>query len=445
MRPLIVKSASRIKGTVSPPGDKAIAHRAVIISALAPQKTEITNFPFNKDCLSTVTALRKLGIKIILKRPDRVIIFGRGLWGLEKPKGPIFAASSGTTLRLILGVLAGQDFVVKLSAGKSLSQRPMLRVATPLRKMGAKIQARRTTRQQAQREEYPPITIRGGNLKGITYKIPVASAQVKSAILLAGLYAKGTTRVIESIKTRDHTERMLKLFQAKIKVASKQITIKGVKELVSPQKITVPGDISSVSFFMVLASILPGSHILLKDVGLNPSRSGIIKVLKRMGASIKVTKSPRHHVTGNEPMGDIIIKSSQLKGAVIKKEEIPSLIDELPVLMVAASCAAGKSVFQGAGELRVKETDRIKSMTENLKAMGAAVNLIKIKGLEHIVIQGVRNLRAAEVRTFGDHRTAMSMFVAGLVAGGATRIDDFSCIDKSFPDFLRLLRPLIKY
>jgi 3-phosphoshikimate 1-carboxyvinyltransferase len=441
-----------VKGKIFLPGDKSIAHRAVILGALSCAKTTVHNFPLNRDCLSTIRALQKLGIKIKLKVKSggnaRATVFGRGLSGLDRPQGPIFVGDSGTTFRLLLGVLAGQDFKVRLVAGKSLSQRPMLRVTAPLKEMGAVITSQRHNITTSQ-EEYPPVTIQGGNLRAITYKMPVASAQVKSAILLAGLSALGTTSIIEPIKTRDHTERMLKLFKAEIKLKANNIVIKGNKKLVSPGDIYIPGDISSAGFFMVLAAILSRSEILIRNVNLNPSRTGIVKVLRRMGADIKVARSQSHKVTSGEPMGDILVKSSKLRGTVIKKEELPSLIDELPVLMVAACCAKGRSIFKGVEELRVKETDRIKSMLTNLQKMGADIKVTKsqrhnVTSEECVIIKGVMNLKGAKVRSFGDHRTAMSMVVAGLKAKGQTFIDDLNCINKSFPGFLTTLRTLIR-
>jgi len=442
MKFFLVKPISSCRGEITLLGDKSIAHRAIIISAVTSGKTTIKNFPTNKDCLYTVGAFKKLGIKIIYSS-GTVTVNGRGLYGLKKPKGPILVGDSGTTLRLILGVLAGQNFAVTLTAGKSLAQRPMLRVTRPLRMMGTKIVARRASR-VAHREEYPPITIKGGNLKPITYKMPVASAQVKSAILLAGLYAKGTTKIAEPAKTRDHTERMLKLFKAKIKLKQNKIVIKGNKELVSPRKIYIPGDISSASFFIVLTSILTNSQVLIRDISLNPSRIGIIKVLKRMGADIKVSKCQSVKVSRFEPMGNLLVKSSRLKGTVVRKEEITSLIDELPILMVAASVASGKTVLEGVSELRVKETDRIRSMSENLIKMGANIKILRTLESEKIVIQGVKELKGNRIRSFGDHRTAMSMVVAGLKAVGKTWIEDITCINKSFPDFLSHLKTLIQ-
>ncbi len=445
MRPFLVKPAAYIRGKVVLPGDKSIAHRAVILAAISAYKTVIKNFPSNEDCLSTVNTFRRLGVRLLYRRQQvksgsgQIIVFGVGLRGLSKPQRPIFIGDSGTTLRLMLGILAAQEFKAVLKAGKSLSRRPMLRVNIPLRLMGARISARKIALNAAQ-EEYPPITIRGAELRPITYKMPLASAQVKSAILLAGLYAKGLTRVIEPLKTRDHTERMLKLFKADIKRKHNQIIIRGDRELISPGTVTIPADISSASFFMVLASILPDSKILLRNVGLNPSRIGIIKVLKRMRADIQIVN--RH--ADYEPVGDIIVKSSSLRGTTVKKEEIPSLIDELPVLMTAACFARGKTIFEGAQELRVKETDRINSMLENLNRMGADIQVYSAKS-EKIIIKGVKELKGAPIKSFADHRTAMSMIVAALAANGNSKIDDTGCISKSFPDFLSVLNEHITY
>jgi 3-phosphoshikimate 1-carboxyvinyltransferase len=337
-------------------------------------------------------------------------------------------------MRLLLGVLAGQDFAVTLVADESLSKRPMRRVIAPLRLMGAKI--------SAQRQEYPPITIQGGNLKQVTYKMPLASSQVKSALLLAGLYCDGITKIIEPVKTRDHTERMLKLFGAQIKIQGSTISIKGKKELESHRAINIPADISSATFFMVAAAILPGSSLVIKSVGLNPTRMGAIQVLKRMGADIKL-KAKSEKLKVYEPVGDIIVKGSNLKGVRVRKEEIPSLIDEVPVLMVAACFACGQTVFEGVGELRVKETDRINSMMRNLQKMGAKIQVKYKNSRPDIFITGTKHLVGAKVSSFGDHRTAMSMAIAGLAAKGQTVIDDVGCISKSFPGFIKVLKALL--
>jgi len=443
MRPAVIKQARGLKGEFQPSGDKSITHRAVILSSITPGKTILRNFPANKDCLATVNAFRKLGVRILPVSAKTLAIYGRGFLGLKEPRTAVFVGDSGTTLRLLLGVLAGQPFQTTLTAGTSLSKRPMLRVTLPLRLMDAKIKASI----KKAKEEFPPITIRGGVLKPITYRMPVASAQVKSAILLAGLYARGKTRVIEPTQTRDHTERMLRLFGAAIKVlrskAQTQISVDGAKQLSGPKSISIPGDISSASFFLAASAILPDSHLALKNVSLNPSRTGIIRVLKRMNADIRI-KPYGLSRAGSEPAGDILVRGSILKATTVKRQEVPNVIDELPVLMVAACYARGTSVFEGVGELRVKETDRVQSMVENLTRMGADIRVEKTANLERIVIKGRGWLKGARVKSYSDHRTAMSLVVAGLAAEGKTSIDDVSCIAKSFPEFLRVLKPLIR-
>lgn len=435
MKPFLIKDKFIPCGKIILSGDKSIAHRALILSALSCGKTTLKNFPIHDDSLASLGALSALGIKI-LHRHKEILVFGQGKQGLKKSEKPVFVGNSGTTLRLLVGVLAGENFETKIYAGKYLSCRPMARVAVPLRLMGARIIAKKRGT-----EEYAPLVINGGNLKGIIYRLPVASAQVKSAILLAGLFAQGKTRLIEPIQTRDHTERMLKIFGANIIVKNNSITLSPGKELISPRKIYIPGDISSAAFFMVLAAIIPGSRIIIERLSLNPSRSGIINILKRMGAKIKIItdKSP-----GFEPMGNLEVTYSKLKKTAIHAYEIPSLIDELPALMVAACFAQGATIIKGVGELRVKETDRINSMVKNLKSMGADIRVIKASQGENIVIQGKGKLNGAKLRSFGDHRTAMSMIVAALAAKGVSRIDDVNCINKSFPEFLEKLRGLEK-
>ncbi|MFC1592473.1 3-phosphoshikimate 1-carboxyvinyltransferase [Candidatus Omnitrophota bacterium] len=433
-----IQPLNSIRREIFLPGDKSIAHRSIFISAIAKGKTGISNFPASNDCLKTLAAFRKLGVKISVNNSGASLklgVEGRGLKGLRQPNISIFSGESGTTFRLLLGFLAGQRFRSVLTAGKTLRRRPMRRVCVPLRKMGAVIKA-----QQAG-EEYPPVTINGRNLRAINYKMPVASAQVKSALLFAGLYAKGVTRIREPIKTRDHTERMLEYFGTKIKVKNKVISLSGGNELISPGRIDIPGDISSASFFIAAAILLRGSRLVIRSLGLNPGRRGIIRVLKRMGAEIKIVPR-KFFACGSEPVGDIIVKTSRLKGTKISRQEVPQLIDELPILMLVACYAKGATVIEGAGELRFKETDRIASMESNLKKMGADIR-ISIpdartgKTREKIIIQGVGRLRGARVRSFADHRTAMSMVVAAAVSHGPTFIDDLTCIDKSFPDFLK--------
>lgn len=436
-KPFIINHKFIPSGRIKLDGDKSITHRALILSALSCGKTTLNNFPIHDDSLATLNALSALGVKI-LRRRGVVSVCGAGRQGLETPAGPIFVDNSGTTLRLLLGVLAGTSFKTKVVAGEYLSTRPMSRVNAPLRLMGAAITAR-----VKDHEEYAPIIIKGGKLKGIVYHPKIASAQVKSAILLAGLFAKGKTQIFERLPTRDHTERMLKLFGADIIVTHNRITLNPDQKLVSPLEICIPGDISSAAFFMVLGAIIPKAKIIIENSGLNPSRSGIIKVLKRMQARIKVVvyKSAAKAVNF-EPCGELTVSSSQLKGVVVSPGEIPFIIDELPILMVAACFAQGRTMIKGVGELRVKETDRINSMVFNLKKMGADIRVHRVGGEENIIIQGQGRLYGSELHSFGDHRTAMSMVVAALAAKGESRLDDIGCVSKSFPGFLKMLKSL---
>lgn len=434
-KPLRIKDKFIPGGSITLSGDKSIAHRALILSAITSGKTILKNFPIHDDSLATLYALKSLGVKIRLNR-DEVLIRGVGLRGLKNPRQPIFVNNSGTTLRLLLGVLAGLDFKTKVLAGKYLSRRPMSRVNLPLRLMGAQITARIKGTQ-----EYAPILISGGRLKGITYYLKIASAQVKSAILLAGLYAQGRTKVLERLSTRDHTERMLKTFGADILIKNRQVTLNPGKKLVSPGRIYIPGDISSAAFFIVLALIIPRAKIIIRHCSLNPTRMGIIKVLKKMGADIKV-KVSRNAGVSFEPCGVITASCSKLKGRQVAASQIPSLIDELPILMVAACFAKGTTIIKGVGELRVKETDRINSMLVNLKRMGADIQVKRVGGLENIIIKAQNGLCGGELESFGDHRTAMSVVIAALAAKGDSKIDDINCVNKSFPGFLDTLRIL---
>lgn len=433
----LIKPCRKAQGVIKNiPGDKSISHRAAIISSIAHGTTFIKNFNFSDDCTATLRVFQLLGVGIKKTGKDGIVVYGRGIFGLKKPMKAINLAESGTGIRMLTGLLCGQDFSTTLEAAESLRKRPMLRVIKPLRLMGADIKARAKGN-----DEFPPIKIYPSCLKAISWKMPVPSAQVKSAVLLAGLYAEGTTKVYEPIKSRDHTERMFQLFGADIRIKGKNIFIRP-STLTSPKEIRIPSDISGASFFMVLACLLKGSHIKVSNVSLNPSRCGVINVLKRMGAKIKII-----HKTGDyfEPMADVVVASSDLKGVTIGEELMPALIDELPVLMVAASLAKGKSIFKGIAELRVKETDRIRSMSVNLSAMGAKIKTQAKAGKEIIAIEGVDALKGADLKSFGDHRTAMSMIVAALCANSPSRLDDVKCISKSFPGFLKVLNSILRY
>lgn len=421
-----IKPAKKLFGEITVPGDKSISHRAIMSGAIAQGRTKVRGLLDCNDCNYTIRAFKDMGITIE-RGKDVTLIDGKGLKGLKRPKGPLHVGNSGTTMRLMAGILAGQDFEATLTGDESLSHRPMRRVAEPLSLMGVDIKAREG--------EYPPLSIRGGNVQPIDYKMPVSSAQMKSAILFAGLYAKGVTTVEEEFKSRDHTERMLKHFGSKLKVQGLKISLEGGREL-KAKSLEIPGDISSASFFLAGAALLKDSKIKIKKVSINPTRAGILKLLSRMGAEIKISNKKNLF----EPVADIEICHSKTKGIVIEEEIIPSIIDELPIIFVLASLSQGKTVIKGAEELRVKETDRITSMEENLRSMGA--NIIA-KG-DGIIIEGVEKLRGAGLKSFGDHRTCMAMAIAALGAEGESTIDDIECINKSFPGFFDMLEKLQK-
>ncbi|MFH1459100.1 MAG: 3-phosphoshikimate 1-carboxyvinyltransferase [Candidatus Omnitrophota bacterium] len=433
MMQIKIKKINRISGEFTVPADKSVSQRAIILSAVATGTTIIDNFLKSDDTQRTIAAFQAMKIPIKIKRINnriRVTVKGKGLTGLKVPATDLFMGNSGTTMRLITGMLAAQNFKTKLTGDYSLSRRPMQRIVNPLKKMGANIQGKFKFGQI-----YPPLVIQGKKLKAINYRLPVKSAQVKSSILLAGLYANGKTAVKEILKTRDHTERMLKLFKAEILIQGLKIKISGGRELISPKKMFIPGDLSSAAFFMVAAAIIPGSKLIIRDVGLNPTRIGVIKLLKKMGANIKIIKK-NAHLKAYEPYADIIIKSSNLKGITIREKEVAFCIDELPIICVAACLATGRTKILRADELRIKETDRIFSMVSNLKKMGAD---IRNQGND-LIIKGKSELTGAIVDSFGDHRTAMCMAIAGLKASGETIIKNTDCINKSFPNFLEILR-----
>jgi len=388
-----------------------------------------------EDSLRAIEAFRAMGVKIKIKRPKSkridsidLIVHGVGMRGLRKPKGSLYLGNSGTMMRILPGILVGQDFPVVLKGDKSLSKRPMARIVAPLRKMNANISGK------GKKEILPPLNIKGKKLKSIKYKSKIASAQVKSSLLIAGLFANGVTSVTEPTKSRDHTERMLKKFHVNCKVKNLTCKVKGPSRLKSPGTIEIPGDISSAMFFIVAGCILPNTKIVIKDIGLNPTRIGALDILRRMGADIKVkTKSKSF-----EPMGDITIKSSRLKGVKVLTKDVVRAIDEIPIIMVAACLARGNTYIRGIEELRVKETDRIKSMTENLRKMGIDV---KIDG-ESLKIKGSKSLHGAWVSSFGDHRTAMSMLIMNLAIKDTLIVTGTSCINKSFPSFKKLIKTI---
>jgi len=390
-----------------------------MFSALAEGKSRVTNFLRAQDCLSTISAFRALGVSIEDHADGTVIIEGQGLHGLKQPDKELYMGNSGTTMRLLMGILAGQSFIATLTGDASLSMRPMGRVADPLRKMGAKIQSPKD-------KDICPLSIKGGALSGIDYTNDLGSAQVKSAILLAGLYAEGQTIVREPIPSRDHTERMLELYGANFERDGTTLQVSKTERL-NPQDIVVPGDPSSAAFFAVAGCLVPDSELVIKNVGLNPGRIGFLEVLKEMGADISI----ENRVEGCEPVGDIRVRSSKLTGVKISRPQIPSLIDELPILMVACSRASGASELRGAKELRVKETDRIKAICENLGALGVAVKELD----DGCVIEGGASFRGAKTESFGDHRMAMAMAVAATVADEPVEIFGSEAVDISYPAF----------
>lgn len=399
-----------------------------MLGSIADGTTTIKNILHSDDTETTIAAFRALGIDI-KEEPRKIIIAGKSLSGLSAPPCELFMRNSGTSMRILMGILAGQPFQTTLTADEGLSKRPMGRVTEPLSLMGARIEG-------PDDGNFAPITIQGGRLKAIDYVSKVASAQVKSAVLLAGLYADGTTSLTEPSKSRDHTERMLQAFGAKISVNGLKVSIEG-KTAISPQEIEIPGDVSSAAFFMVGASIVKGSKVILKSVGLNPTRSGVIDILKRMGAKITIENKKE---VAFEPVGDINIESSRLRGITIAGELVTRSIDELPVIMIAAAFAEGITIIKGACELRVKETDRIKSISANLNEMGAKIGIKD----DDIIIEGAGNLKGIAIQSFGDHRTAMSIIIAGLAAHGETSLEDTGCINKSYPNFIVDLKSLLK-
>lgn len=422
---LIVNAVSGLKGELALPGDKSISHRAIILGSIAEGKTSIKNFPTAGDCLSTVRVVGELGVEVEGVGGPVVTVHGKGLKGLTEPVDVLDAGNSATTARLMTGLLSGQDFFSVISGDTSLRSRPMGRVVEPLKLMGAKITGR-------DGDEHLPLAISGTSLACLTYEMPVASAQVKSALLLAGLSGSGPVIVKEKRPTRDHTERMLEAFQAAIEEKEGAVTLTGGSKL-KAVSIDVPGDISSAAFFIVATLLTKDSHLNLKQVGMNSGRIGLLDVLKNMGARISYGNMS---LKNKEPRADILVKSSPLRAGKIDKTSVPRLVDELPVFAVAATQAEGKSVISGAGELRVKETDRLRAVAENLAAMGADVSEKK-DGLE---ITGPTPLKGARIKTYDDHRIAMAFIVAGLIAEGDTVIDNDSCIDISFPDFTRMLK-----
>jgi 3-phosphoshikimate 1-carboxyvinyltransferase len=424
---LVLKGArAGLRGEVTVPGDKSVSHRAVMMGAIGEGTTHIRNFLLANDCLATLDVVRGLGVEVEYKG-EEVLVHGRGLRGLREPVRPLECGGSGTTMRLMSGLLAGQPFYSVLAANAQLSRRPMDRVAIPLRQMGATILGREGGR-------FAPLSIVGGSLRGVRYEMPVASAQVKSALLLAGLFAEGRTEVVEPAPSRDHTERMLAAMGARVTVGGKKVGVEAAGRL-EALDVCVPGDISSAAFLLAAAAIVPGSRITVPGVGVNPGRVGIINVLQRMGARIVLQLEREEN---GEPVADIEIKYQELRGVAVEPGEVPGLIDEIPILAVVATQAEGVTEVRGAGELRVKETDRIATTVSELRRMGAKIEALP----DGFVVEGPVRLRGAEVSSHGDHRLAMSLAIAALVAEGETTVEDTACIADSFPGFEQAVQSL---
>jgi 3-phosphoshikimate 1-carboxyvinyltransferase len=424
MRSWVLHGTERLQGAIRVPGDKSISHRSLLLGAMAHGTTEVRGILRSEDCLATLHALRALGTEIVEPPEGCVRILGQGPEALREPETILDAGNSGTSLRLLAGLLAGRPFFSILTGDASLRRRPMRRVVDPLAAMGATLLGRAAG-------QYPPLAIRGGTLSGIAWKTPVASAQVKSAILLAGLQASGETSVTEPTLSRDHTERMLTAFGVVPQRRGTTVSVPG-KARLAAASLSIPGDLSSAAFFIVAAAARPGGEVILRDVGVNPTRTGALEVLAAMGATIT---QERERSEGGEPVADIHVRGAHLRGTTIGPDLIPRLLDEIPALAVAAALAEGETVISGAAELRVKEVDRLSALAGELAKLGVQV----VEERDSLRILGGRRLRRAVVSSRGDHRMAMSLAVAGLFSEGETRIQDVACVETSFPGFARLL------
>ena len=428
MASLTITPGKPLRGTIAVPGDKSITHRAVILTALAEGVGRIKRYCRGEDCLNTMRAMRALGVTID-ETNDDLYVHGKGLWGLTEPASIIDCGNSGTGIRLLTGLLAGQDFFTVLTGDASIRRRPMGRIVKPLREMGATIAGRKGG-------ELAPLGVTGTTLRGITYASPVASAQIKSSLLLAALFAKGTTRLSEPRLSRDHTERLFQYYGLPLKREGLTLTLEGRPSVgwTAAPELTVPGDLSAAAFFIVGATIVPGSDVTIAGVGVNPTRTGVLEVLGRMGADIQLLN--RRDEAG-EPVADIRVKSAPLRAVTIGPDLIPQTIDEFPILCVAAAVAEGQTTISGAEELRVKESDRIATMATELRAMGAQMT----EKPDGMVIQGLGRhkehgrLTATNGQSHGDHRVAMSIVIGGLTASKDMMVHDTDCIETSFPDF----------
>jgi 3-phosphoshikimate 1-carboxyvinyltransferase len=425
-----VSGKAPVRGEVTVPGDKSISHRAVMFAALAEKKSRVRGFLNAEDTLRTVGLMRALGVSVEQAALTELRIGGAGLRGLAEPADVIDAGNSGTTIRIGSGILAAQPFLSVVTGDPYLRLRPMARVIHPLTQMGATIWGREGNR-------LPPLCIRGGALKGIRYEMPVASAQVKSALLLAGLYADSPVAVVETLPTRDHTERMLSAMGVRLSREGTTVTVHPAERL-DAVDVSVPGDISSAAFFLVLAAVTPGSELTVRNVGVNPFRTGVVDVLRRMGADIRYADE---RIEGGEPVADLVIRGADLRGTQLVPGEIPGLIDEVPVLCVAAAFAEGRTEIRGAGELRVKESDRIGAMVSNMASLGVACGEYP----DGLWVDGPARFRPnVPLASRGDHRIAMSLLVLGKAAGLDVSVKDTACIDTSFPGFKAMLERVVR-
>lgn len=423
----MITNVTSLQGTVEIPGDKSISHRAIMFGSIAEGTTTIRNFLAGEDCLSTISCFQKLGVTI-QQDGTNVTIEGKGLHGLQEAKELLDVGNSGTTIRLMTGILSGLPYHSVLAGDASIAKRPMTRVVEPLRKMGANIEGR-------EQGKYTPLSVRGGKLKGITYELPVASAQVKSSILLAGLQAEGETTVIEPAKTRNHTETMLQMFGVQVNTNDRTITIEGNQKLTGTD-LTVPGDISSAAFFLTAGAIVPNSRIFLENVGLNETRSGMIDVLQAMGADFTIiNESP-----SSEPFGDIEIATSNLKGTEINGDIIPRLIDEIPIIALMATQAEGTTIISDAKELKVKETNRIDTVVSELTKLGADITATE----DGMIIKGKTPLSGGTVNSHGDHRIGMMLAIAATIAQGEVILEDAEAVAVSYPNFFEHLQQLMR-
>lgn len=425
---MLIKPVKQIKQSITIPGDKSISHRAIMLSSIAEGESKIYNFLMGEDCLGTINCFRKLGVPITVEE-NQIKVQGAGLKGLKKPKKRLDVGNSGTTIRLMCGILSGQSFDCEITGDISIQNRPMDRIIKPLEAMGAIVYG-------IDKENHAPLAIQSSKLKAITYSMSVASAQVKSAILLASLYAEGTTSIVETHRSRDHTERMLNYMGGNIEQNELSVISKPVDKLCG-KEIYVPGDISSAAFFLVLGAIAKDGEIVIKDVGLNPTRTGIIDVLEQMGANIQILNK---RVLCGEPIGNLHVTSSILKGAEIGGDIIPRLIDEIPIIAVAAAFAKGKTIIKNAEELKVKECNRINAIVTELKKIGANIEETK----DGMIIYGKGTLQGGTIKSYNDHRIAMSLAIAGLVSKEGVIIDNPYCATISFPNFFNILDRMIK-